>query len=166
MSAGQCPECGAPLAGGRAACQAVFDELAAQAYGDARYRAAYTLAFDTYCMQHRERYCRSAKSYAAHLTRLCCGLEYDGEPRVYEAIRNWLDGHVALEKPAAPARPRSLTVVDARQARSPEEHRRLVRAWAENVWEAYAGQHDLARAWIEAALAGQGGRARRRGASL
>jgi Family of unknown function (DUF5946) len=71
-----CPECGALIDGGRADCQVLFDELSAQAYADLQYAASQTLAFDTYCMQHVDPYCRSAKSCAAHLTRLCCGLEY------------------------------------------------------------------------------------------
>ena len=71
-SAGTCPACGAVVAGGRAGCQAVFDELTARAYADLAYASTRNLAFDAYCLQHLETYCHSAKSYAAHLTRLCC----------------------------------------------------------------------------------------------
>jgi Family of unknown function (DUF5946) len=71
-----CPECGVLVDGRRASCQVLFDELSAQAYADLQYAASQQLAFDTYCMRHVDPYCRSAKSYAAHLTRLCCGLEY------------------------------------------------------------------------------------------
>jgi hypothetical protein len=153
-----CPACGAPVAGGQAGCQALLDELNAQAYADARYGAVRDLAFDAYCMQHLERYCRSAKSYAAHLTRLCCGIEHAGDPAVYAAIQRWLNGAVALEKPEPPAHLGRLTIADVRGvARSPQgardaaEHARLVRAWAADVWAAYAAQHALARAWLRAA---------------
>ena len=155
-SAEKCPACGAIVAGGRDGCQALFDELTAHAYADIAYASVRDLAFDTYCMQHLETYCRSAKSYAAHLTRLCCGLDYAGDPYVYEAIQHWLNGVAKSEKPLVLNQLGSMTVVDVRDASNAEEHIRLVRAWAANVWEAYRSQHDLARGWIRAALAARG----------
>jgi hypothetical protein len=148
----QCPECGAAIPGGRTGCQALYDEINARAYGDLNYAAVQTLAFDTYCMQHLEPYCRSAKSYAAHLMRLCCGLEWDGDSKVYTAIQRWLNGTVALDKPAAPDQRGRMTIVDLQEAHTVEEYRRLVREWAQTVWESYAAQHDLAQRWIRAAL--------------
>ena len=68
-------------------------------YSEPAYGVLYDLAFDTYCMQHPEKYCRSAKSYAANLTRLCCGLEFNGDSKVYEVIHRWLDGRLTLDKP-------------------------------------------------------------------
>jgi hypothetical protein len=53
----------------------------ARAYTDPAYATLRDLAFDAYYMQHVERYGRSAKSYAAHLARLCCGLEHHGDPQ-------------------------------------------------------------------------------------
>ena len=103
-------------------------------------------------MQHPERYCRSAKSYAAHLTRLCCGLERGGDPWLYGAIQKWLNGAVASEKPEAPSDRGRITVADLRAARNAEEHTRLAHDWATSVWEAYTAQHDMARNWIQAAL--------------
>jgi Family of unknown function (DUF5946) len=150
----RCPDCGAIVRGGRAGCQALFDELNAQALTDSRYAAVRDLAFDAYCMQHPDRYCRSAKSYAAHLTRLCCGIEYNGDPAIYAAIQKWLNGKRELTKPDVLSNRGRITVVDVRAARDAEEHKRLVREWAESVWRAYSTQHDLARAWIRAALSG------------
>ena len=147
-----CPDCGAIVRGGRAGCQALFDELNAQALSDPRYAAVRDLAFDAYCMQHLERYCRSAKSYAAHLSRLCCGLEYDGDPVIYAAVQKWLNGKRELTKPDVLSDLGRITVVDARAASSAEDYRRLVREWAESVWRAYSAQHEIARAWIKAAL--------------
>ncbi len=165
-SAEKCPACGGAVtsgtvAGGRAGCQSVFDELTAHALADLAYARVRDLALDTYCMQHLETYCRSAKSYAAHLTRLCCGLDYAGDPRVYEAIQHWLNGAPKIEKPQVLNHLGSLTVVDVQHARNTEEHVRLVRAWAANVWEAYRSQHELAQAWIKAALADRDNAARR-----
>ena len=147
-----CPDCGAPVAGGREGCQALFDELSARAYGDLRYAAVQPLAFDTYCMQHVQRYCRSAKSYAAHLTRLCCGLEYGGDPEVYAAIQKWLNGPSALQKPPVLSHLGDMTVMGVRAAGDVDEYKQCVREWAMNVWGAYASQHEIARTWIKAAL--------------
>lgn len=155
MSEDKCPDCGASVIGGRAGCQALFDEVTLEAYSDLRYAAVRDLAFDTYCMQYLDRYCRSAKSYAAHLTRLCCGLEHDGNPALYAAIQKWLNGAVSIEKPETLPYLGSITIAEVRAARTVEEHKKLVRVWAENVWEAYAAQHDVTRAWIRTAVSGK-----------
>ena len=155
MSQDNCPECGAPVAGGRAGCQALWDEMSARAYTSPDYAVTRDLAFDAYCMQHPERYCRSAKSYAAHLTRLCCGLEYGGDPGVYSAIQKWLNGAVDIVKPESPGSRGAMTVADLRAARTGQEHTRLVRDWTTSVWKAYAAQQDIARSWIKAALGGK-----------
>jgi Family of unknown function (DUF5946) len=99
-----------------------------------------------------ERYGHSAKSYAAHLPRLCCGLEHDGDPQEYGAVQRWLNGTVAIERLVAPSRRGQMTVADLRAARSAQEHSRLVREWAANVWRAYSTQHNVARQWIRAVL--------------
>lgn len=147
-----CPDCGASVTGGRAGCQALWEEITVQAYSDLRYAAVYNLAFDTYCMQHLDTYCRSAKSYAAHLTRLCCGLEHSGNPAIYAAIQKWLNGSVSIEKPESLSHLGHLTIADVQAARTGEEFTRCVQAWAESVWDAYTAQHDIARTWIETAL--------------
>jgi hypothetical protein len=143
-----CPSCGAPVVGGRDACQTLFDTFAAEAYSDLRLAALRDLAFDAYCIQHPETYCRSAKSYAAHLTRLCCGMEFGGNMVVYAAIQKWLNGVVAIEKPAVLDHRGHLTILDVSLAITPEEKAMRVKAWAECVWEACTEQHELARHWI------------------
>jgi hypothetical protein len=151
MTEDRCPDCGARVPGGRAGCQSRWDDMAALAYSDLRYAPARDLAFDTYCMQHVDKYGRSAKSYAAHLCRLCCGLEFAGNPAVYAAIQRWLNGPRGLERPEVlPFRGR-LTIADVQASGDPEGHVALVRNWAGSVWEAYAPQQNMARAWIAAA---------------
>ncbi len=141
----QCPGCGAHVPGGREGCQALWHELV---FAGGLLPGA---AFDAYCMQHLDQYCVSAKSYAAHLTRLCCGLEYDGNPHVYRAIQQWLNGNRRLEKPDMLPIFGSMTIADIRAA-PPEARARVAQSWVENVWSAYAPQHELARSWIELAL--------------
>jgi hypothetical protein len=103
-------------------------------------------------MQHLERYCRSAKSYMAHLARLCCGVENDGDQRIYAAINRSLDGAVAIEKPPVLSDVGGMTVADLRCAEGPDEYAELVERWARRVWDAYGSQHEIARAWIRSAL--------------
>jgi len=147
-----CPHCHAPLPEGVTECQTVWDEISVLAYAHPTYAVTRDLAFDTYCMQHPEHYGRSAKSYAAHLMRLCCGLEYRADPTVYTAIRRWLDGKVELEKPTLLSERGQRTVLSLRATTDPIEHNRLAREWAEDVWAAYHSQHALARQWLQTAL--------------
>lgn len=143
-----CPDCGARVHGGRQGCQHLWDTVA--------FSAVVVLpgpAFDAYCMQHLERYCRSAKSYAAHLTRLCVGIEQGGEARVFRALQRWLDGRVDLPKPPILADLGTLTIADVRDAGPPELQARRAHDWVMSVWEAYGSQHAQAREWIRQALA-------------
>ena len=151
MSDDRCPDCGAPVEGGRDGCQALWDEIALLAYSDPGYAATHDLAFDAYCMQHVERYGRTAKSYAAHLTRLCCGIEHERSRTLYRAIQKWLSGATALQRPVPPGNVGTLTVIDLKAARNVDEHIELAFEWARCVWDAYADQHELARNWIEVA---------------
>lgn len=148
----RCPECGAIVEGGAAGCEALFNELGARDFSDPRYGATHELLVDAYCLQHPERYCRSAKSYAAHLTRMCCGIERGGKREIYAAIPRWLSGPAKVERPQTLAQRGAMTVADLRSAQTPEEHATFVREWAANVWQAYAPQHEIARRWLDAAL--------------
>jgi hypothetical protein len=152
MSDDRCPDCGAPVSGGREGCQALMNEVQAKAYQNPAYGATFDLGFDAYCMQHPEKYGVSAKSYAAHLTRLCCGVERGGEPAIYKAINRWLSTNPAIIKPGLLAARGRMTIADLAPARDVSEHNRLAQEWADDVWQAYASQHDLAHRWIEAAL--------------
>ncbi len=66
-----CAGCGLAIEGGTQACQALFDGMTLRAMSDMRYARVHRLAVDAYAMQHPDRYGRSAKSFAAHLTGLC-----------------------------------------------------------------------------------------------
>jgi hypothetical protein len=131
-----------------------MDEIQAKAYQNPAYGATFDLGFDAYCMQHPEKYGVSAKSYAAHLTRLCCGVERGGEQAIYKAINRWLSTNPKIDKPELLVERGRMTVADVAGANDPVEHKRLVREWAADVWEAYTSQHDLAHRWIDIALNG------------
>jgi hypothetical protein len=151
---GPCSGCDLRIAGGDAGCRALWDEQLATDFGDARYFRVHRLMVDTYCLQHPATHCASAKSFAAHLTGLCWALEQDGDRAVgNEALRRWLNGSVAIERPEPPPHRGALTIADVRAARDPVEHARIVEGWARATWEAYAPLHPLAHRWIQQALA-------------
>ena len=117
--------------------------------------ALHNLLVDAYCLQHPEDYCRSAKSYAAHLVGLCCGVETAGGARLYRTIARWLDGSRELGRPAEPPPGARGAVTVARVANQTDDaaFSEGARAWAEVVWAAYDTQHALAREWLRAAAA-------------
>jgi hypothetical protein len=153
----RCPSCGAAVAD-QAACEALFNQIGARAFTDARLAAVQQLVVDAYCLQHPEPYCHSAKSYAAHLTRMCIGLEMRGDTSAYAAIPRWLNGSPSITRPQEPNFRGKLTIADLAAAGDVEEHKRITLEWAQEVWQAYAAQHELARKWIAEALAAGGGR--------
>jgi hypothetical protein len=79
-------------------------------------------------------------------------MERDGDPIVYAAIQRWLNGPIALDRPAVLAQRGDITIVSLLPARTPEELARLMSEWAASVWATYASQHELARHWIALAL--------------
>jgi hypothetical protein len=148
-----CTGCGLIVPGGNAGCQRLVDELWAREFEDVAFFRVHRMTVDTYCLQHPERYCGSPKSFAAHLTGLCWGLEHsEGRAVGSEALRRWLNGAVRLEKPEIPKERGRLTVADVRDVTEPEPYGRAVEAWARSTWEAYASLQDVARGWIQQAL--------------
>jgi hypothetical protein len=144
-----CPSCGAPL-GGRAGCQAAFDELSASAWSSPVRAAVHNLIVDSYAMQHPEEYGRSAKSYAAHLCGLCCGIEHAGDRKLYWSIARWLDGPREIAKPPLLRRRGDQTIADVATVAEDKGFADAVRAWGRTVWIAYFSQHPLAHEWLAA----------------
>lgn len=111
------------------------------------------LMVDAYALQHPERYCLSARSYAAHLTGMLASLEHDGKPELLRALQRWLSNHPALEKPPLPESRGELTIASVLAAPDRLAMDRAIRAWGESAWAAYAPWHELARKWTAAAFA-------------
>jgi len=115
------------------------------------------LVVDTFGMQHPKRSCKSAKSYAAHFTGLCCGVEYNGAKSVHAALQRWLNGPVeaiGITRPTEPDYRGALTIRYVYDAETEAEFTARVHEWAKNVWEAYSSQHEIARNWIRKATGG------------
>jgi hypothetical protein len=149
-----CVECGARVPDGLGSCDALMASLMI----DAKLRVASRpnrLAIDAFALQHPRRACKSAKSYAAHLAGLCCGMEYAGSEKVHVAIQRWLSTsaeRIGLARPTEPEFRGWLTVEQVAAVSDQAELEERARDWARAVWNAYSEQHDIARAWVAAAL--------------
>ncbi|MFQ5605561.1 MAG: DUF5946 family protein [bacterium] len=132
-------------------CHDFFEETVAKEFSDYRFGRIHRLTVDTYSLQHPQRYMISAKSFAAHLTGMCCAMEFADDPHLLKLLQHWLSGKKQLQKPPLLENVGSLTISHVVYAATGAEHIRLVREWAENVWQAYAVYHDLAKEWIAAA---------------
>jgi hypothetical protein len=156
---GRCTECGALIPPEFGSCDELFMTLLTPlGMSDVDLPEGNPLArlfVDTFGMQHPARSCKSAKSYAAHVTGLCCGVEYGGAQSVYSALQRWLNGPVqaiGITRPSEPQYRGTLTVRYAYDAADDGEFAARVHEWARDVWQAYASQHELVRSWVRKAL--------------
>jgi hypothetical protein len=152
----RCEDCGAQVPQGEQNCQTLFDEVLAREFGDYRYARLHRLTVDVYSLQHPERYMRSGKSSAAHLTGTYAALEGGVVDSINHKVQQWLNGAKAFDTPDPPS-PRQrgeLTITRVFGARDPDEHLRRVREWADCTWAAWKPHHELARQWIDRAKAG------------
>ncbi len=151
-----CPQCGAPDVGGLDGCGALYEQFTYQAMEHVSLASMLNLAFDAYCMQHVEKYGISAKSYCAHLTRLCIGVEHAGKHDLYAKLQRWY--HAGVTKPDILTERGSIWISDVMAIDDILPKSEKIREWAQNVWDAYASQQDIARQWIREALNSKGKR--------
>jgi len=130
----------------------MWDDLLAKSFSEFAFARFHRQIVDAYSLQHPAQYCRSAKSYAAHLTGLCCQVELGGSPAVNRAIQQWLSGNVDLDKPPIPDHRGRLTLAHALAATAPAEIAERLDEWFHSVWDAYEELHGTARAWIDRAM--------------
>ena len=150
-----CSGCGLAVPGADSGCQAIFDDLLARDFSDARFFRAHRLMVDAYALQHPDRYGASAKSLAAHLLFLGWSVERGGgDAAPFEPIRRFLDGAPKMARLEPPELRGDRTIAEARAATDPESYARAVRDWARSVWAAYASCHAVARQWMDRAAAG------------
>ena len=147
-----CYGCGWRVEGGYAGCKSRFDEFLARDFNDALYFRTHRLLVDTYCLQHPDDYCASAKSLAAHLVGLCWILEEGASPAVGPAeLHRWLNGAVGIEMPIVPAHRGAMTIGDLKLSAGAAEWDCIVHEWASRTWDAYSSLHATARGWLAAA---------------
>ncbi len=147
-----CEDCGAAVAGGRAGCLKLFEEIIAREFSDYRYGRTHRLTVDAYSLQHPDKYMRSGKSFAAHLTGMCAALEQEDAAALNQTIQKWLSTNPQIDKPAhLPERRGDLTITYISSASDADEHVNRVKEWARDVWVAWREHHDLARRLINEA---------------
>lgn len=133
-------------------CWSVYGEVLAREYSNRAYFDVHRLTVDAYAVQHPGSTDRqSIQSVGVHLIRLCLFLEHGLTPEnandaMLEAGKikhsfTWLEPPESLG---------SITAADVAKANTLDEHKAVVKAWAQNVWEAWAIHHDTIRAWISA----------------
>ena len=151
MNKKHCSACGASVIGGDEGCQALYDDYVFHAYLEPRLAVLHSVVFDTYCMQHVETHCNSAKAYAVHIAGLCCAVEYESDPLLYMAIPRWLNTNAELKEPTLLKQKSHLTIFDVHAAVTLDARVEIVHAWAADVWQLYADEHEIVRTWIKAA---------------
>jgi hypothetical protein len=156
-----CTECGARVPDEFASCDqffmAILTALGSRWDESPAIAPLHRLVVDTFGMQHPKRSCESAKSYAAHLTGMCCGVEYNGAQSIQAALQRWLNGPVeaiGITRPTEPDFRGALSLRHIYDAQSDAELTARAHEWAEDVWEAYSSQHEIARGWVEKAIGG------------
>lgn len=159
-----CPGCDAVLPpvpegptheyiGASPACWAAFGEVIAREFERASYGWIHRHTVDAYTAQHpgvdgrRQR-----QSVALHLVALCHWLEHGLDAAALTPITQRLASSGIdwpwLDPPAA----YRMTVLDVLDATGAEMHGRLVRRWAECVWDAWSAHHSVIRRWASDAL--------------
>jgi len=152
MNPDTCEDCGAVVADGKSGCLGLFEEILAREFSDYRYGKIHRLTVDTYSLQHPDRYMRSGKSFAAHLTGMCAALEYENTFALNQVVQRWLSTNPQINKPARiPEHRGNLTITHIHSASDTDEHVKRVREWAQAVWPAWSLHHDLARQLISEA---------------
>ncbi len=146
-----CPDCGAEGVVDEEECRRLFEDVIEREFSRPELFKVHRLTVDAYSLQHPDRYMKSAKSAAAHLTGMCWAMEHLDSPAVSRAMSRWLNGSPSLpeiDRPP-PGRRGQLTIRHVHGASVSAEHLERVQEWAESTWAAWEGQHAQARAWVE-----------------
>lgn len=157
----RCPDCGDEFEavdgaihaylGASAGCWAAFNEILAREFQDADYFAIHRFTVDAYTAQHpgdqSDR--RAAQSVNIHLAALCALIEQDCKISfVPQLLKTLANNYKDVFEPLPPPAPDSyaLTVKDVLRAENAQQHCKVVRDWAEDVWRAWEPHHETARA--------------------
>lgn len=135
-------------------CWAGFGVVLAREYSDMQYHSVHRLTVDAYAMQHPGRPTpQCIRSVALHGISLCAVLEEGVELEqangiIQKAARN-KERFVWLPPPSSMG---AWTVADVQPAKTPQEHARRVRQWAESTWAAWSVHHPVFRNWMKESL--------------
>lgn len=159
-----CPGCGlrlrdAPgpvpsLFGASSGCWRRYGELLARSYSDPDRAGVHQLVVDSYVAQHPAGGTRqAAQQVALCLMTLELFLERGHDvaqgPALHKRMMKNLPPLEALDPPDTVT---GLTVEDVLAAADGADYRRVVREWAQQVWDAWAVHHGTVRRWNDQAL--------------
>ncbi len=153
-----CPGCGIVLPhcdlpthayiGASPSCWALFGEVLAKEYQDARYFKVHQLTVDAYAVQHPGTPSRrSIQSVGVHLAALYLMFvrgvtDHDQiiahRKRLSKSALFWLE---------PPSQPYGLTLLDVRSASTPDEHCTGIEKWARSIWGHWDMHHETVAAW-------------------
>lgn len=143
-----CGSCGGLAAAGFADCRAMWDHLLAESFSNFAYARFHRPIVDAYSLQHPDEYCRSAKSYVAHLTGMCVAVEHGGSPRLNAAVQRWLSTNPRIEKPPVPDSRGVVTAGSVLALQQPAQIAEALGIWFAAVWNAYEPLHPVTHEWI------------------
>lgn len=128
-------------------CWAAYGEILAREYSDPLFAKNHRLTVDAYAAQHPGKPSpQSIRSVWLHLVSLQLVLERGiDQVTATESLQRMAAAKVELPWLEPPVSLGELNVNDVLEAASAREHCRAVHAWAESVWQAWAGQHDVIR---------------------
>ena len=130
--------------GGRDECRQLFDEVLAREFSNRLYFGVHRTTVDCYVLQHPEGYCASYESFVAHLTGLCCAVEFGKDSRMMRAIHIGLNGRREDVRARFVEHRGAITIESIHRKGDPASHRRAVEAWSKSVWAAWSQYHELA----------------------
>ena len=131
-------------------CWSVYGQILAREYNDTSYFEVHRLTVDAYAVQHPGSTDRqSIQSVGLHLIRLCLFLEHgltaeNANNAMLEAGKR-KHSFIYLERPKSLG---SITAADIATTQSVDEHKTMIRVWAQNSWEAWSMHHGIIRSWL------------------
>ncbi len=150
---GEFPDMDGPVHGYMASspgCWSVYGEVLAREYSDQSYFDVHRLTVDAYAVQHPGSTDRqSIQSVGLYLIRLCLFIENGltaekANDAMLEAGKSkhlffWLEPPNSLGL---------ITAADVAKVNTVEEHKAIVRKWAQTAWTAWSSHHNTVRSWI------------------
>ncbi|OHV57198.1 hypothetical protein CgIS1_22400 [Frankia sp. CgS1] len=161
-----CPGCGLMLpeppeqipgqaAAASAGCWLLYTEMLGRSYNDPARYSSHQLLVDSYTAQHVDwSQPRRVQGLSICLMTLCLFLEDGADPREGPRLHRRMVARpvfhpLDLDPVLLHGR---MTIADLAPADDAGEYETLLRAWAAQVWGAWAAHHTTIRGWIEEAL--------------
>lgn len=131
-------------------CWAIYGEVLAREYENPDLMEVHRLSVDAYAVQHpggNDR--QSIQSVGVHLLRLSLFIEYNLSPKNANAAMlkaaKHKQNYTWLEPPESLG---NITAADVHRTKDAEDHKKIVRAWANEAWMAWSAYHAVIRSWI------------------